>query len=61
VDRDALIAHRRRMGMLTNDQMPETREVEDDCGCGNKVPRTAETYKPRGTKNPRFADYKLKS
>jgi hypothetical protein len=49
------------MGMLTNDQMPETREVEDDCGCGGKVPRTAETYKPRGTKNPRFADYKLKS
>ena len=56
----AYIAHRRRMGMIPSAEMPPTREVEDDCGCGGKTPKTAQTYKPRGTKNPRFADLRTK-
>jgi hypothetical protein len=55
---DALIAHRRRMGMIPSDRMPKTRELDDDCGCGGKKVETS--YKPRGTKNPRFSHLKVK-
>jgi hypothetical protein len=55
----ALIAHRRRMGMIPSDRMPPTRRIDDDCGCGPKVPKEY-SYKPRGTKNPRYAHLKVK-
>jgi hypothetical protein len=47
------------MGMIPSSEMPPTREIEDDCGCGPKVPE-AYSYKPRGTKNPRFSHLKVK-
>jgi hypothetical protein len=59
--RNALIAHRRRMGMIPSSKMPATRELDDDCGCGGKkIPNGPTAYKPRGTKTPEFADYKVK-
>lgn len=54
---NALIAHRRRMGMIPSSEMPPTRQVDDDCGCGPKVQTS---YKPRGTKNPLYAHLKVK-
>lgn len=54
----ALIAHRRRMGMIPSEKMPATRELDDDCGCGGKKVETS--YKPRGVKNPLYAGLKVK-
>ena len=46
----ALIAHRRRMGMIPSDQMPATRD--DDCGCGGKKAKAPKQPEAPAQENP---------